>query len=306
MKNLLITGATGFIGGRLVQYFLKKGVQILAQGSSMESFNRLKINLERNGLKSKNIEYWSQDFLKEKWNFPDFSELDALIHCAAATRVREGTLENYDKYFTLNVLATKILAKKALENNINHFIHLSTGQVFGRPPSFPINEQTPKKPINLYGITKLIGEHVIVSLGILENGLNYTIVRPFSVYGKGHYNIISIITEKLLNNEPLTIFGDGNSRRAFSHVKDFCNAISLIINNKKCFKEEYNLSGAKEYSINELVELISKKLRREPNIKRKKAIVDELKRNIADLSKIKALGFNPKESLKKFIENDLV
>ena len=299
MSKILITGATGFIGGYLVKFFLNKGYKVIAQGSSKDTINKLRGALIKNGLNLEKIEFWVQDFLRIKWKFPNFSNLDFIIHCAAATKVREGTVENFEKYFGLNVLATKILAKKALDENIKHFIHLSTGQVFGIPPSFPITELTPKNPINLYGYTKLIGEKVIASLGNL--GLNYTIVRPFSVYGKGHYNIISIITDKIINNEILTIYGDGTQSRAFLHINDICNAIGLILNNKKCFSEEYNLSGTKEYSVNDIVKLISNKLNKSPKIIYKESNVNELKRNIADLSKIKALGFTPKESLEDFI-----
>ena len=303
MGKVLITGATGFIGRWLVSFFLKKGMEVMAQGSCKDTIDKLKFSLERNK-NSECIEFWEQNFLKDKWNFPDFSDISAIIHCAAATKVREGTIESYDKYFTLNILATKTLAKKALEANTNHFIHLSSGQVFGIPPSFPITDNTPKKPINVYGWTKLMGEQVVHSLGIL--GLKYTIVRPFSVYGKGHDNIISIIMDKMINGKTITIYGDGTSKRAFLHVNDFCKAIDLIMNNIKCFNEEYNLLGSKEYSVNELVQLISKKLNKVPQIEQKEPLVNELTRNIADLSKMRALGFNPQETLEQFIEKDLI
>ncbi|MFX1260421.1 MAG: NAD-dependent epimerase/dehydratase family protein [Promethearchaeota archaeon] len=131
MSKILITGATGFIGSWLVKHFMDKNYQIIAHGSSKESINKLKIKLQKSNIKFKNIEFWEQDFLKEIWNFPMLSEKDAIIHCAGATKIREGNFENYDRYFILNILATKKLAKKALEVNISHFIHLSTGQVFG-------------------------------------------------------------------------------------------------------------------------------------------------------------------------------
>jgi nucleoside-diphosphate-sugar epimerase len=300
MAKILITGATGFIGGWLSRYFLEKNQNIIIHGSSKSTINNLIRLLNKENFSSENYEVWEQDFLKRNWNFPNFLEIESIIHCAAATKVREGTLENYEKYFGINVLATKILAKKALDQNIKHFIHLSTGQVFGIPDSFPITESTPKNPINLYGYTKLIGEKVVASLGIL--GLNYTIIRPFSIYGRGHYNIISIITDKIKKNEILTIYGDGNQTRAFLHINDICNAIGLILNNKKCFSEEYNLSGVKEYSVNELVKLISNKFNKTPEIVYKESNVFELKRNIANLSKIEKLGFLAQETLKDFID----
>ncbi len=299
MAKILITGATGFIGSWLVKNLIKNGEHIIAHGSSDESINNFKKNLENENLSFEKLEFWRQNFLEQEWIFPDFSQIKNVIHCAAATKVREGIIENYDRYFSLNVQATKKIAKKAIENAVSHFVHLSTGQVFGIPGSFPIKEDTPKNPINLYGTTKLIGEYVVKSLGIL--GLNYTIVRPFSIYGEGHYNIISIIMDKINHNDILTIYGDGTQSRAFLHVNDICSAIGLILNNKECYSEDYNLSGLREYSINDLVKIISNKLNKEPRIVYKESDVNELTRNIADLSKIKKLGFTVKESLEDFI-----
>ncbi len=300
-KRILITGATGFIGSHLCLYFLKKGLKIIAQGSSSKSIATLKEKLKIFQNHDENIEYWQQNFLDETIKFPDFSNIKAIIHCASATSVREGTLENYDKYFKLNVTTPKILAKKALEVEIEHFIHLSSGQVYGHQTSFPITEKTIKNPINLYGISKLIGEHIIASFGIL--GLKYTIVRPFSVFGTGQSNIISLIKDKILKDESLTIFGDGTQTRAFSHVKDFCRALGLIINNRKCYNEDYNLSGPKEYSVNNLIDIISNKLNKKPNIVYREANVNEIKRNIAAVNKIQNLGFFFTESLEDFINN---
>lgn len=300
MSNILITGATGFIGSHLVKFFLKNNDHILAHGSSADSVNKLKENLESSSFDLENIEFWQQNFLDQVWNYPDFSNIESIIHCAAVTKVREGTLENYNNYFNLNVLTTKNLARKALEEKVKHFIHLSTGQIFGIPATFPIAEATPKNPINLYGMTKLMSEKVISSFGFF--GLNYTIIRPFSIYGEGHHNIISIIVEKLSNNEILTVFGKGTQTRAFLHIFDFCRALRIIQNNKKCFGQEYNLSGTREYSINKLIQLISKKLNVKPKIEYHTSKVNEISRNIADLSKIRILGFNPEENLEDFIE----
>lgn len=300
MSNILITGATGFIGSHLVKFLAKNNYHIIAHGSSVDSISKLKENLKLNKILLENIEFWQQNFLDKEWKYLDFSDIETIIHCAAITKVREGTIENYNKYFNMNVLATKRLARKALEEKINHFVYLSTGQIFGIPATFPITEATPKDPINLYGMTKLMGEKVVVSLGYF--GLNYTIIRPFSIYGEGHYNIISIIVDKLSNNEILTVFGDGKQTRAFLHISDFCRAIKLIHNNRDCFSQEYNLSGIKEYSVNKLIQIISKKLNVDPKIEHQSSKVNELKRNLADLSKIRSLGFIPKETLEDFID----
>jgi nucleoside-diphosphate-sugar epimerase len=305
MKKILITGATGFIGSWLSKFFLEDGYEIIAHGSSEESVNRLKENVLNSEYPSNNLEVWSQDFLDENWSFFfDFSTLDFIIHTAAATKVREGTLGNYDKYFKLNVIATKKLAEKALNHRISHFIHLSTGQVFGHPKYFPIMEDTPKKPINLYGYTKLMGEQVIESFGLF--GLAWTIVRPFSVYGKNQDNIIDIIFEKIVNDEPLTVYGDGTQSRAFMHVKDFYRALKIILGNPNCLKEAFNLSGNKEYSVNYLIELFSEALDKEPEIRYEQSKINELKRNLADTSKLQKIGFSYTQNLEDFIKKELL
>jgi nucleoside-diphosphate-sugar epimerase len=300
LKTILITGATGFIGSWLTRYFLNKEFNIIAHGSSKNTILNLKQKLEQQGYSLKNLEFWEQNFKAQQGEFPNFQNIDFLIHCAALTSVRKGIRENYDKYFTVNVLGTKILAEKALDNNISHFIHLSSGQIYGKPKRFPINDKTPKEPINLYGFTKLMSEEVVKAFGIF--GLNYTIMRPFSVYGKEQSNIISIIINKIKNDEILTIYGDGTQTRAFMHINDICNAIRLVLGNHSCFNEEFNLSGLKEYSVNKLVEMIAQKLGKEPKIEYKDSGINELKRNLADTTKLQKIGFQYEYSLENFIE----
>ncbi len=300
MKSILITGATGFIGSWLTRYFIQKGFQVIAHGSSNETIGVLKDKLIQNRLPVENVAFWEQNFLERKWEFPNFSKLGFLIHCAAVTSVRNSTRDNYDQYFTVNVLGTKKLVERAFDHKIGHFIHLSSGQIYGKPKSFPITQRTPKEPINMYGFTKLMGEEIIKSFGTF--GLPYTIARPFSVYGEGHSNIISIIFEKLRNSEPITIYGDGTQTRAFMHIKDICTTIELILRNQNALGREYNLSGPKEYPINELVSLISKALGITPEIRYKESGVNEIKRNLADISPLKELGFQFNHTLENFIE----
>ncbi|TXT59586.1 MAG: putative UDP-glucose 4-epimerase [Promethearchaeota archaeon] len=305
MKKILITGATGFIGGWLTKFFIDDGYGIVAHGSSEKTLNTLEKNLSNSHYSLQNTEFWAQDFLEKSWDYSfSFSDLDFIIHTAAATKVREGTYENYEKYYNLNVVAVKQLAKKALEEGISHFVHLSTGQIFGHPKYFPITENTPKNPINLYGYTKLMGEKVVESLGVFN--LLYTIVRPFSVYGKGQDNIIQIIIDKIKNNEALTVYGDGTQSRAFMHIKDFYNAIKLMLGNPSCFKESFNLSGDKEYSVNYLIGFISDVLKKKPDFHYEEPKFNELKRNLADTSKIQKLGFSYECELEEFIEKKLI
>jgi len=144
---------------------------------------------------------------------------------------------------------------------------------------------------------------VVSSFGLY--GLNYTIIRPFSVYGIRHHNIISIIRDKLLNDEMITVFGDGEQKRSFTHILDICRAVYLMVNNEVCFGEEYNLSGPKEYSVNDLIELLSNKYNKLPKITHKQPQVNELLRNHAETNKIRRIGFKFERTLEDFIFNEL-
>jgi UDP-glucose 4-epimerase len=300
MKTLLITGATGYIGSWLTRFFIERDLHIIAHGSSDATIAQLKKTLRSKDYSLENVDYWAQDFMKEKWNPPDFSEINYIIHCAALTSVRDSIRENYGAYFTVNVLATKHLAAVAYDRNLDHFISLSSGQVYGKPNIYPINLSTVKEPINMYGFTKLMSEEVVKSFGTY--GLPFTIFRPFSVFGPEHSNVISIFHERIQNQEPVIIFGDGTQKRAFTHIKDICNAIALILNNKNSFGNEYNLSGPEEYSINDLITLISQQLGKSPEIKYKESKVNELKRNLANVEPLKELGFRYEHSLEEFIK----
>lgn len=300
MNSLLITGATGFIGSWLIRFFLDEKFHIIAHGSSKTSTGGLKKKLRNNQYSLENVDFWIQDFMEEKWNYPDFSAIDYVIHCAALTSVRNSTRENYDRYFTVNVLGTKRLAAHAYDHNIYHFIYLSSGQIYGKPNSYPINQKTIKEPINMYGYTKLMSEEVVKSFGTFD--MPFTIFRPFSVYGPEQSNVISIFAERMRQNKPVTVFGDGTQKRAFTHIKDICNAISLILDNQNAFGNEYNLSGPEEFSINELISLLSQHFDTSPDITYKDSEVDELSRNLADTQPLKELGFKYNYSLEEFIK----
>jgi nucleoside-diphosphate-sugar epimerase len=100
----------------------------------------------------------------------------------------------------------------------------------------------------------------------------------------------------------VTIFGDGTQKRAFTHIRDICNAISLLLNNPNAVGNEYNLSGPEEFSINELVSLLSKHFRISPEIIHKDSKVDELSRNLADTQPLKELGFEYNHYLEEYIK----
>ncbi|MGV9174153.1 MAG: NAD-dependent epimerase/dehydratase family protein, partial [Promethearchaeia archaeon] len=95
MKTILITGATGFIGSWLTRHFVQNHFEVYAHGSSKKSISRLKRQLKEDGFTDAPITYWIQDFQNEKWDFPDLTHINYIIHCAALTSVREGTRENY-------------------------------------------------------------------------------------------------------------------------------------------------------------------------------------------------------------------
>ncbi len=125
----------------------------------------------------------------------------------------------------------------------------------------PFIEETTPKPEDPYGIAKYTVE-MDLQAAHQQFGLNYTIFRPHNVYGIGqnlsdpYRNVIGIFMRQILNNESLTIYGNGKQTRAFTHIDSIKSTIAACIENPKSKNEVYNLGSDTSNSINELAQIL--------------------------------------------------
>ena len=280
MESILITGANGFLGSHLAQFFQKNHTKIygISHGNS--------INPE--------VEQINDDILSVK-TLP--SDVSNIFHFAALTDI-QFCENNPDKCFEINVNGTKNMLELARKND-SRFIFASSSHVYGKPDSLPIDENFPLKPLSIHAKSKVQAESICEEYAKLY-GLRISIVRTFSIYGphSPSYSIIYRIINQILSHEKI-ILGNIKARRDFLHVSDFLSAIDILNknNNSGCLK--FNIGYGKSFSIEELckkfLEISRENLTIEsnPNLIRNNDI-DEL---ICDNSKLKKLEWIPKLSI---------
>jgi len=196
--NILLTGANGFIG----HYFL---------------------DAYQNEYKIKTFSFLNDDLKNLNLN-----DTNTIVHLSALVHQMDGASK--DDYYRVNVENTLVLAKKAKENGVNHFIFMSTVKVYGEESSTVYNECTKCKPQDDYAKSKREAE---TQLKQLENDtFIISIIRTPIVYGYGvKANIESLV--KLVSRVPILPFANINNRRSMVYVSNLCDIIHIIIKRKK-------------------------------------------------------------------------
>lgn len=210
-----ITGGSGFIGTHVINALKTKHDIVV--------FDRAKPKIEGIKFVSGNI---INDSTKEV-----FEKCDAVIHLAAAVGVK---ITEEDPVLTLdtNILGTKNVLEACRANKIKKIILASSSEVYGEPLKTPIEESDPVIPITNYGASKVAAEEYVKAYSA-NFGIKYSILRFFNAYGPGQSRdfVMPEFVSKASENEPIVIHGSGSQIRAFCHVSDIANGISLAIDN---------------------------------------------------------------------------
>ncbi len=208
-KTFFVTGATGFLGGHLVQHLSNNGasVRALARRPDRDAYIR----------DLPNVEIVMAD-LNEARRLIDYTAgCDIVLHAAAVT----GTLAESRR---VNVTGTRNMALAAVENDVQRFVHISTISVYGFKVDGDVTESTPPKASkDAYSITKLEGENALRAADD-EYGLSYTIIRPGMIYGpRGTTWTKSVF--KLAKRKPAVFIGRGRGSAQPIFVDDLCDLI---------------------------------------------------------------------------------
>lgn len=302
--NILLTGSAGFIGANVAERLLKEDIKVVGIDNLNSYYDaRLKrwrlISLEKNpGFDFYEIDienYNNLDSLFKRYKF------DAVINLAARAGVRYS-IENPFIYFSTNVNGTLNLLELCKKFDIGKFILSSTSSLYAGQ-SVPYKEDLPVNyPISPYSASKKAAEAICYTYHHLYN-LDVSIVRYFTVYGPAGRPDMSyfIFINKILNDEPIEVFGDGSQVRDFTYVTDIAEGTFLSL--KKLGYEIINLGNNRPHKLDYLIELIEKntgiKAKRQ-NLDFHKADMTETWANIEKAGKL--LNWQPKVSLEEGIE----
>jgi len=256
MANCLVTGGAGFIGAHVAEELLKSGAKVWVLDDLSGGFED---NVPQ-GAKFIKGSVTDAPFVDSVFRDTNF---DFVFHLAAYAA--EG-LSHFIKRFnyTNNIIGTVNLINNSVNRNIKAFVFTSSIAVYGAG-QLPMDEETAPIPEDSYGIAKLAAEMELKASRHMF-GLPYIIFRPHNVYGEKqnlgdpYRNVIGIFMNNLMQGKPMTIFGDGNQTRAFSHISDVAPVIASCIDNPDAYNQVFNVGADQPYSVNYLAEVVAKSM----------------------------------------------
>jgi len=255
MKKILVTGGAGFIGSHVAEALINRGYSVTIlddlSGGFVDnivpgaSFVEGSIN---------DVELVNRLFEQECYT--------NVFHLAAYAA--EG-LSHFIKRFNYNnnLIGSANLINASINYGVKCFVFTSSIAVYGTTPQLPMTEETPPHPEDPYGIAKLAVEQELRVCKEMFD-LNYIVFRPHNVYGERqnigdkYRNVVGIFMNQILQGKPMTIFGDGNQTRAFSHIADVAPIIAESIDVSQAYNQIFNIGADQPYSVNELAECVAR------------------------------------------------
>src|SRR6187551_1149165 len=262
MKSL-VTGGAGFIGAHVTNELIKMGHSVIVLDDLSGGFED-NINPRAIFVKGSITDYELLKKLFEEHKFDYVYHLAAYAAEGLSHFIRKFNYEN-------NLLGSIHLVNESIKHKIKCFVFTSSIAVYGAG-QLPMTEDTVPQPEDPYGVSKYAVELDLRAAHEMF-GLNYIVFRPHNVYGENqnigdkYRNVIGIFINQIMQDKPLTIFGDGTQTRAFSYIDDVAIPIANCVNNQKAYNEVFNIGADKPYTINELVNVVCKHLGAEPNTK---------------------------------------
>jgi UDP-glucose 4-epimerase len=281
--RIAVTGSSGQIGSRLVAR--------LAESHEVRGFDL------RPSPGTTELDVASPEAVNALKGF------DVLYHLAAAISVPES-VENPTLYVRANVVGTVNVLEAARRGN-GRVVFISTAAVYGEPRTSPIPETHPINPTSPYGLTKASGEEFARLFHRLY-GLDVSIVRPFNIYSEDlkpnnpYAGVIAVFLRNAQNGQPLEVHGDGGQTRDFVHVSDVVRFLEILAG-RKGNAEAYNCGTGAITSILDLAELVRSRFGPQIPIVHGPTRAGDIRHGIADISKARSIGYQPRVSLSDWI-----
>lgn len=252
-KQVLVTGADGFIGSHLVEHLVQAGAKVRAL-CLYNSFNDWGW-LEQSAVLDE-VEIVSGDvrdpFLCQKIT----QNCHTVFHLAALIAI-PYSYDAPNSYVETNVNGTLNMAQACLNNDVARFMHTSTSEVYGTAQYVPIDESHPLQPQSPYSASK-IGADAIAMSYFNAFAMPVSIARPFNTYGprQSARAVIPTIITQIAQGKKEIQLGDTSPTRDFNFVADTCRGMMAIAASDKTIGETVNIGSNYEISVQETLELI--------------------------------------------------
>lgn len=301
-KKVLVTGGTGFIGSHLVDRLVAEGYGVRV----LDDLSAGKLENITAHLKAGSVDFVKGDIRDSAVVAKILGSVDVVVHFAALTSVT-FSVEHPDLTFNVNVAGTQNLINACVEHAVSKFVFASSCAVYGDPEFLPVNETCKSNPISPYAESKLLGERYCLGVD-KRQVLKPVVLRFFNVYGprqglNDYSGVITRFIDRVRQNKPLTVYGDGSQTRDFVSVHDIVEAVLASMRSVNAHGQVFNIGSGKPTSINELAKTILELAGVDLEIRHEKIRAGDIKDSYADISKAKkVLGYMPRVSLRAGLE----
>jgi UDP-glucuronate 4-epimerase len=307
--KILVTGGAGFIGSHFVE-------KCLALGHSVEVIDDFN-DFYDPAIKRANVAGFAADVPIHEVDIRDGEgafrlakdrKFDAIVHLAARAGVRPSILTPR-LYIDTNVTGTYHMLEAARQGNVPRFINASSSSVYGVLKTLPFREDLAlTQTISPYAATKLAAEQ-LCSCYSHVHGLRAVSLRFFTAYGPRQRPDLAIhsFTRAIWEGRPIQQFGDGSTRRDYTHVDDIVQGIIASLGYEGQLCDVFNLGESQTVTLGDLIAMIEQALGKKAAIDRKPEQPGDVPVTYADITKARALlGYNPRtkiaEGIPKFVD----
>ncbi|OEC88449.1 MULTISPECIES: SDR family oxidoreductase [Methanobacterium] len=300
-KKVVVTGGLGFIGSHLVEKLSQDNLVVIIDDQStgnienIKHFNISKIDTTLGDITSINLE-------------EIFDGADYVFHEAAVTSVQKSVDDPFISN-KVNITGTLKVLEAAKNTDVKKVVLASSSAVYGDTESLPLSEDDPVNPLSPYAVGKTTGE-LYCNVFSEIYGLPTISLRYFNVFGprqdpnSQYAAVIPIFIDKILKNESPIIYGDGEQSRDFVSVKNIVAANIMAAESK--LTGAFNIGLGKSTTINQLFLMIKEIIGIDIQPIYEKERPGDIKYSLADISKAKSMGYDPKadfkEELKETVE----
>lgn len=304
-KRFLVTGGAGFIGSHIVRYLLQQGAFVRVLDNLLTGYLS---NIEEHQ-KNPNFHFIHGDITCFDTCQKACENIDYISHQAALGSVPRSLLFP-EKTNNINVSGFVNMLIAAKDNKVKQFVYASSSSVYGDEYSLPKIEDKIGNQLSPYAVSKYTNE---LYAGVFASSYGLTTIglRYFNIFGPnqdphGPYAaVIPLFIHQLIQDQTLTIHGDGLTTRDFTYVANavHANVLAMLTTQPSARNQVYNIACGKNYSLLDLVSCLEKTLNKKANIEFKDFRQGDIRDSLADISKARnLLGYEPIRSFNEGIQ----
>lgn len=280
-KKVLLIGGNGFIGSHLVDNLMANDIPVRVWDKRPEMFRQ----------PLPEVEYLYEEIVNTNCLEEAINGCDTIIYLVHST-VPANSLNSPGQELFDSVRPFVTLLQYVGKSSVEQFVYFSSGgTVYGRPKQLPVPEEHPLNPISPYGVAKVAMEKYLHMFCGLYNK-KHLVIRPSNPYGprqdyNGNQGVIPIFMNKILHDDPITLWGNGAIKKDYIFVEDLARAtVKLLL--KGVVDQTFNIGSGIGLSLYELISQVEMVTGKKAAMITKKAAVTDVQHIVLDCTKIRS------------------